>query len=287
MIHKISTALFPNIGAAIHVLLLVAIFVFYIVECSPTTMGGKVAGALFLTTFAAPIPVAGYLLFRCKNRRMKCLAWEYTIPALFFTARFYSLAPEAAASDAQGALIYLLPAIDVGISTAACVIIMEILFLALTLLRGSRESKNAIIRDLQKVFPNAGARCCLGLLVFEYFLMSFMLSGYSMKRMADSLTMCLFSLPFDALPLLIAWFLFCHNGSTTRRIGWEILITFAIVCTTLQTLQSSADGWFQEDSSTFAIVMANFALYPCGFVVIVCETIHHFLCKRRKKEESL
>ena len=287
MIRKISKALFPNVGTTIHVLLLAAICVFYVVECGLTNPVAKLAGALLLTTFAAPIPVAGYLLFRCRSRRMKRLAWEYTIPALFFTARFYSLAPKAAASDAQGALIYLLPAIDVGISAAVCVIIMEILFLAWTLLCGSRESKDAIIRDLQKVVPNAGARCCLGLLVFEYFLMVFMVSGYSMKRMADSLTLCLFSLPVDALPLLIAWFLFCRNGPTTRRIGWELLISFALVCSTLQTLQLFADGWFQEDSSTFAIVMEKFTLYPCGFVVIVCETIHHFLCKRRKKEESL
>lgn len=125
MIREIcKKALFPNVGTVIHVLLLVAIYVFHVAEVDPKGMEA-LSAALFSVIFALPIPLVGYVLFRLPGELMRRIAWEYTIPAIILTILFYIEAPEIAASDAQGALIYIFPAFCVGIPTAACIIAVE------------------------------------------------------------------------------------------------------------------------------------------------------------------
>ena len=278
MIYEIcKKTLFPNVGTVIHVLLLVAIYVFCVDQTGPKGMEA-LSSALFSVIFASPIPLVGYVLFRLPGELMRRLAWEYTTPAIILTTLFYIEAPEAAASDAQGALIYLLPAFYVGIPTAACIIVVESLFFCRRLVRGEKKASVVIREEVKKAFPNTGAWCTLAALVVEYLLSSIPMYCYVQASLGRALLYTLISLPFAYTPLFLAWFLFFKNQPATRRIGWEILVSCVLFCPAVQI------AWLCAGSaipSGFLPTVGS-ALKVCGLAVAVCEVVRHFLSKRKR-----
>ena len=282
MIREIcKKALFPNVGTVIHVLLLVAIYVFHVAEVDPKGMEA-LSSALFSVIFALPIPLVGYVLFRLPGELMRRIAWEYTIPAIILTILFYIEAPEIAASDAQGALIYIFPAFCVGIPTAACIIVVEALFFCRRLVRSEKKASVVICEGMKKAFPNTGAWCALAALAVEYILSSILTCSYLRAPLAEALFYVLIFLPFAYTPLFLAWFLFFKNHPATRRIGWEILISCVLFCSAVQI------GWFCAGRTIPAgfLPPVGSALKACGFVVAVCEIVHHFLGKRRGTRQT-
>ena len=278
MIYEIcKKTLFPNVGTVIHALLLVAIYLFYVAEVDPKGMEA-LSSALFFVIFASPIPLVGYVLFRLPGELMRRLAWEYTIPAVILTILFYIEAPEAASSDAQGALIYLFPAFYVGIPTAACIIVVEALFFCRRLVRGEKKASVVVREEVKKAFPNTGAWCTLAALAMEYIFSSILMCSHLQAPLAEALFGALVSLPFAYTPFFLAWFLFFKNQPETRRIGWEILISCVLFCSAVQI------AWLCAGSaipSGFLPTVGS-ALKVCGLAVAVCEVVRHFLSKRKR-----
>ena len=282
MIYEIcKKTLFPNVGTVIHVLLLVAIYVFYVADVDPKGMEA-LSSALFFVAFALPIPLVGYVLFRLPGELMRRLAWEYTIPAIILTTLFYIEAPEAASSDAQGALIYIFPAFYVGIPTAACIIVVEALFFCRRLARGEKKASAVIREEVRKAFPNTGAWCTLAALAAEYILSSILMCSYLQASLAGALLDALISLPFAYTPLFLAWFLFFKNQPATRRIGWEILVSCVLFFSAVQI------AWLCDGSAIPAgfLPPVGSSLTVCGLAVAVCEITHHFLDKRRGTRQT-
>ena len=283
MIREIcKKTLFPNAGTIIHALLLAAIYVFYVAEVDPRGVAALIS-ALFFVIFASPIPIAGYVLFRLPGELMRRLAWEYTVPAIILTTLFYIEAPEAASSDAQGALIYLIPAFFVGIPTAACIIVVEALFFCRRLVRGEKKASAVIREGMEKAFPNTGAWCTLAALAVEYILSSMLMCCYGQEPLAEALFGALISLPTAYTPLFLAWFFFFWNQTETRRIGWEILVSCVLFCSAVQI------GWLcagSEIPAGFLLPVVGSALKVCGLVVAVCEAVHYFLRKRRGTRQT-
>ena len=282
MIYEIcKKTLFPNVGTVIHALLLVAIYLFYVAEVDPKGMEA-LSSALFFVIFASPIPLVGYVLFRLPGELMRRLAWEYTIPAVILTILFYIEAPEAASSDAQGALIYLFPAFYVGIPTAACIIVVEALFFCRRLVRSEKKASVVICEEVKKAFPNTGAWCALATLAAEFILSSILVHCYVQAPLAGALLVALISLPFAYTPLFLAWFLFFKNQPATLRIGWEILISCVLFCSAVQI------GWFYAGSAIPAgfLPPVGSSLVICGLAVAVCEITHYFLSKRRGTRQT-
>ena len=282
MIREIcKKALFPNAGTVIHVLLLVAIYVFHVAQVGPKGMEA-LSSALFSVIFALPIPLVGYVLFRLPGELMRRIAWEYTIPAIILTILFYIEAPEVAASDAQGALIYIFPAFYVGIPTAACIIVVEALFFCRRLVRSEKKASAVIREEVKKAFPNTGAWCALAALTVEYILSSILMYCYVQASLGGALLYTLISLPFAYTPLFLAWFLFFKNQPATRRIGWEILVSCVLFCSAVQIAWLCAGSAIPSGFLPFV----GSALKACGFVVAVCEIVHHFLGKCRETRQT-